>query len=187
MNTISRPLCDFCRQSDFFRPWRNQIGEFRAYFAVYRSGRGIFSSPYLHLSIILGIAIRLIGVPQNGYGQIIIGILPNLLGFTIGGMAIVLSVAGHKIFRTLAEEGQPDSFFIKLIASVLHYVVTQVVTLSLGVMFFEKQQIIIDLILITSLSYCLLLASSIGIQLFQMAKIYNSYASLPKDKTPPDI
>lgn len=178
LSQTNRRLRDFWQQSDFFRAWRNQCSEILSYSRIFGGLYGLVSSPFLHCAIVLGVLCKVIGAPDPGFGQVGIAILPNLLGFTIGGMAIVLSVAGHKIFISLAEEGDPRSFFIKLIVAVLHYIIVQVSTLIFCVVDYNKPNGVVDLLVAIMLMYCLCLAVSIGIQLFQMARIYNAHASI---------
>jgi hypothetical protein len=177
-------LLDSFRRSIFFKPWRNQAKAFRQYFAIYGGWRALFSSPYLHASIVIGLLLDWLTNPAPDFGAAGINILPNVLGFTIGGMAIVLAVGSSKIFVRLAEHGEPKSFFMRLISNFLHYILLQVVTLlfclsSSG----PKLTPNINTICSVLLTYSLLSVLSIGVGLFQMGQIHNADASLPEKKT----
>jgi hypothetical protein len=62
---------------------------------------------------------------DSGWHQIVIDVVPSMLGFSMGGMAIVLAFATSKSFSILAENGAKDSFFIKLIAAFFHFILVQ--------------------------------------------------------------
>src|ERR1700730_17504153 len=85
LNRNSRHLYDFCRRLGVFRPWINQTKEISNYLNIYGGLWAIFTSPYTHVAIIFGCIAKLLACPSAGFGQIGISILPNLLGFTIGG------------------------------------------------------------------------------------------------------
>jgi hypothetical protein len=101
-----------------------------------------------------------------------------LLGFAVGGMAIVLSVASSSIFLRLSEKGKSDSFFMKMVVSYLHCISCQVITLILCLALQDVDHWFAKFPCAVCLCYCLFLAFSIGVQLFQMAGVYNADAAL---------
>jgi hypothetical protein len=107
-----------------------------------------------------------------------ISILPNLLGFTMGGMAIVLAISSSDVFVKLAEEGDPHSFFMKLIASFLHYITSQALALLYCAVTKDLEYGVINFFAGALLIYCIIVPVSVGVQLLQMARIYNARASM---------
>lgn len=176
---------NFSHLSSFFRPWKNQRVELKNYFQIYGGGNALLKSPYVQISVALGAALTFFIKPLLPFGQIGVSILPNLIGFSIGGMAIVMSISSAEIFRTLTEKGDPRSFFMKMVVSFLHYILIQVSTLIMCVLSYHNQHIPLNLICAVMLMYCLLLAFSIAMALFQMARIYNAHASLPTIENSP--
>lgn len=113
--------------------------------------------------------------------DIAIGVIPNLLGFTVGALAIVLAFSSAEIFKTLAEEGDPKSFFMKLTANLVHFILVQVLALSCGIVAKITDLRALDILTLVLLLYAILVTLSAALQLFQTAIIYNAHASLRSD------
>lgn len=106
--------------------------------------------------------------------ELALSTIPNLLGFTIGALAIVLAFSSSHIFKTLAEHGAPDSFFVKLTANLVHFVVVQVLTLLTATIAKLANNSFLEVISLFFLLYAVLVALAAGLQLFITAIIYNA-------------
>ncbi|MHC6154816.1 hypothetical protein ACVSQB_23845 [Bradyrhizobium elkanii] len=93
-------------------------------------------------------------------------------------MAIVLAFSSAPIFRLLANEGDPRSFFMRLIASLVHFIVVQAAALILGVLGKMTGNRIADGFALFFLFYGVMVTVATGIQLLQTAGLYNAQASL---------
>lgn len=116
--------------------------------------------------------------PKTSAADVAVGVLPNLLGFTVGAMAIVLAFSSAEIFISLAEEGEPQSFFMKLTANLVHFIGVQVTALLTGIVAKLTDLVMFDFIAMFLLFYAVSVTFSAGLQLFQTAMIYNAQASL---------
>ncbi|MEA1830939.1 hypothetical protein U8607_02490 [Methylobacterium durans] len=141
--------------------------------------KALLLSPYLQIAIVMGGSTSILSGMR--FGEIGSSILPNILGFTIGAMAIVLSLATSQFFIFLAQGGEPRSFFMQLIANFLHYISLQATTIVVCV--FEKQfgGIFLNFVASVMFIFSVLTPIAIGAQLFQMARLYNAHASLKDD------
>jgi hypothetical protein len=149
---------------------------------VYGGRAALAKSPYLHVAAILT-AICVLCWPK-GEGaphaaDVAIGVLPNLLGFTVGALAIVLAFSSADIFKLLSEEGEPTSFFLTLTANLVHFIFVQVAALVTGILAKIVDVKIIDITSLLLLFYAVLVTLSAAFQLFQTARIYNAKASVP--------
>jgi hypothetical protein len=132
-------------------------------------------SVYVQISILIGLATSLgLGIR---IGEIGASVLPNVLGFTIGAMAIVLSLSTSEFFTFLAERGKSRSFFLQLVSNFLHYIIAQALTIIACIV--EKNLGCAGIFNV--LTSCLFFFSVIspvamGMQLFQLAKLYNAKA-----------
>jgi hypothetical protein len=113
--------------------------------------------------------------------DIAISAIPNLLGFTVGALAIVLAFSSAQIFKTLTEEGEPLSFFMKLTANLVHFILVQVLALICGILAKITDVRALDIVTLVILFYAILSTLSAALQLFQTAVIYNAHASLGAD------
>lgn len=105
---------------------------FGRYWQAYGGGRALLRSPYLHLAfVLLAITYPIWSAPQ--WWDQVISVVPNLLGFTLGGFAMFLGFGDEKFRALLAEpdEDDPDapSLYVGLCATFVHFIVVQVVAL----------------------------------------------------------
>lgn len=110
-----------------YRRFQRSFGQ---YWRAYGGIKEVLSSPYLHVSFLCTIlALGLWSKP--GWWSIPLGILPSLLGFTLGGYAILMSF-GNQRFQEMIRGSGPDgtqSPFIGISATFAHFVVMQIFAL----------------------------------------------------------
>ncbi|UFW69200.1 hypothetical protein [Bradyrhizobium sp. WU425] len=111
--------------------------------------------------------------------DIAVGVLPNLLGFTVGALAIVLAFSSADIFKLLSEDGEPTSFYLTLTANLVHFIFVQGAALVTGIVAKILDVRLLDLLSLLLLFYAVLVTLSAALQLFQTARIYNAKASVP--------
>jgi hypothetical protein len=99
----------------------------------------LLRSPYLHLAV-LALALTFRFWTQEKWWEQVLGVVPNLLGFTLGGFAVFLGFGDDKFRRLLAEpdEESPSepSLYVKLCATFVHFILVQ--TLALGAAIWAK-------------------------------------------------
>jgi hypothetical protein len=110
-----------------------------AQWAVYGGMSALVTSPYLHLSVILtAVAYHLWSV--EGWWELPLSVLPNLLGFTLGGYALLMGVGGDDFRKKISGTKQradgrtKPSPFLLLNASYLHFLMVQAAALLTAVM-----------------------------------------------------
>lgn len=117
---------------------------FRQYWKAYGGLSELLHSFYLHIALIL-LALTLntwiSPICQNGSSCVAwwdqsISVLPNLLGFTLGGFAIFIGFGDEK-FRALLAEPEADeklpTVYVELCASFVHFILIQILALTLAV------------------------------------------------------
>jgi hypothetical protein len=124
-------------KQDFFTYYKGVRKSFQTYWQLYGGWLALYRSPYLHLAILLSIASFPLWTSSKGqvtwYG-IAISVLPNLLGFTLGGFAILLAFGNEKFLSRICgpdNDGTPSPY-LKLCGSFAHFIVVQVLALMLG-------------------------------------------------------
>ena len=83
----------------------------------------------------------------------------------------------------LAEDGDPRSYFMRLTANLVHFIIVQASALIVGIVGKVTGNKLVDGAALFFLFYGVLVTVSAGIQLLQTASIYNMHASLG-DKQP---
>ncbi len=104
-------------------------GIFARYWRAYGGSRALFSSPYLHVSVLLAGAMYPFWL-REAWWDTALSTLPNVLGFTLAGFTIWLGFGDEK-FRTLISRAKPDreSPFMGVSAGFAHFVVVQILAL----------------------------------------------------------
>jgi hypothetical protein len=115
-----------------------------------------------------------------------VGVLPNLLGFTVGALAIVLAFSSAAVFETLAERGEPQSFYMKLTGSLIHFILVQVLALVTAIIARMTDRTFMDFVSLFLLFYAVIVTFAAGLQLFLTAVIYNARASINAKEKPSD-
>lgn len=115
-------------------PLRHQYKSVGRLFARYWSSYGgladLISSPYLHTAMVLNILMYDVWL-SPGWWNLPITVLPNLVGFTLGGYAILVAFGDDKFRALLAskEHNQNNSPFVVMSATFMHFILTQVLSL----------------------------------------------------------
>jgi hypothetical protein len=116
---------------------------FSRYWKAYGGIGSLLRSFYLHMAIILLILttytwfspICNAGACTAWWDQSL-SILPNLLGFTLGGFAIFVGFGDEKFRALLAQPEQNDSIptiYVELCATFVHFIVVQILALTIAV------------------------------------------------------
>ena len=112
------------------------------------------------------------------FAALTISVIPNLLGFTVGALAILLAFSSSAIFSTVAEEGAPASLFMKMAANFVHFISVQILALMSAMTLNLTGSEWLKPLTAFFAFYGVLTVLSAGVQLFQVARIYNASASL---------
>lgn len=169
-----------------FRHYRGVRITFRDYWKAYGGFGDLLRSPYLHLSLALSAA--LCPFWRNDASKLydlIMTIVPSVLGFSLGGYAILLAF-GDEEFRMRisgADKDGSDSPFIKANGAFVHFIVVSVIALAVGLIgmawdFNGWFGFLSCALLIYSIACAL--ASAFAI--FRVAGWYDDLAKLKKDR-----
>ncbi len=107
----------------------------QAYYVVYGGIPALVKSTYLWISIaITAMAFGAWSPPSAEWFDTVISVLPNLLGFSIGGFAIFLSIGDEQYRQVICGQDEPDrpSPYMEVAATFMHFVTVQVLALLLA-------------------------------------------------------
>lgn len=148
--------------------------ELSSYWRAYGGLPALLKSPFLWLAIVLAFVLKPWWITDDKWPDTALLILPPLLGFTIGAMAVVLAFPTSKIFKHLAEDGRADSYYAQLAAKLAHFIFIQTLAILITLIWKAYNCTIIAYIAIFFLLYAMLTAAAIALALVGMAMIYNS-------------
>ncbi|WP_316368297.1 hypothetical protein [Candidatus Thiodiazotropha sp. CDECU1] len=116
------------------------------YWYAYGGWKEVLVSPYFHLALVINILTISQWTGDNWHSPII-NIMPSLLGFSLGGYAILLSFGNDQFLERLTKpsknylKNKPkdifkmDSIYIKVNASFVHFIVLQMIALLLALIY----------------------------------------------------
>jgi hypothetical protein len=110
---------------------------------------------------------------NNVVAALTFSIVPNLLGFSIGGMAVVLAFPTTPIFDLISEDGRDDSYYLDLAAKFVHFVFVQVAALVSAFIASAWSISALSFVALVTLVYAILTAALTALTLFEVAMIYN--------------
>jgi len=150
----------------------------------------LLRSPYLYV----GLVVTLICWPfwtetsDNGpaWAQAAIDIVPSLLGFSMGGMAIMLAFSNAAIFSTLTQKGKENSLFLKVIANFFHFILVQTIAILLALIGKSHGGPVLGFLGFWAMTYALLVALATAGQLLRTAEVFNKVGGIMVQTKAPD-
>lgn len=153
------------------------------YWTVYGGWPALLKSPFLWIAIIFSLitAPAWLELDEKGvrvWSQLPLSIIPNILGFSMGGMAIMLSFTGSKVFSHITQDGKDDSYFLKVVSAFFHFITAQTLAIFLGLICRVYSFVALSFIGYVVMCYALLIALATASQLFNTARVANLAASI---------
>ncbi|WP_156361369.1 hypothetical protein [Sphingomonas sp. Leaf67] len=100
---------------------------FQGYWRVFGGTWQILRSTYFWISGILTLTLPKVWQTKDGSERVWTGITldvtPSLLGFALGGMAIMLAFSSGKFLEAIRQKGKDNSYLRKIMASFFHFCV----------------------------------------------------------------
>lgn len=125
-----------------FKQYTGVVSIFKVYWTSYGGLSALLGSPYLHMAALL---LLLTFRTWSGWGcessqctqwwDQSISVLPNLLGFTLGGFAIFIGFGDEKFRALLAEndEGRKVNAYVALCSTFVHFILVQAIALIFAI------------------------------------------------------
>ncbi|MGL6465122.1 hypothetical protein [Aeromonas sp. Y318-1] len=110
--------------------YKGALKLFKRYWVAYGGLKAVTLSPYFHLSLLITIISYGSWINPN-WVDTPISVLPNVIGFSLGGYAIWLALGDEKFRYTISGKSKDgsDSPFIKVNATFVHFIILQVISL----------------------------------------------------------
>ena len=112
------------------------------------------------------------------WAQNTVEIVPPILGFSLGGMAILLAISSPRLLRTIRGGGKADSLFMKTMASFFHFILVQTMAIFSALLAKSYSSDVISAFGFFFLCYGTLVAIAVAWNLFDIARIFNATATL---------
>lgn len=113
------------------------------------------------------------------WAETALNIIPSLMGFTLGGMAILLAFSNENFLKAIQEDGKPRSLFMQGVSAFFHFILIQTLAITLALIAKSAANDVISAIGFFLLTYGLLSALSVAGLLLQISRVFNAAGSLP--------
>jgi hypothetical protein len=164
--------------------YQDVIKTWTTYWNLYKGTGSAFRSPYLHLAILLSFLLFPwlgCGYSQTTWSALALGIFPNLMGFTLGGYAILVAFGDRTFMRKLCgpDKDGRASPYMELNAMFVHFILMQGLAILLA--YLSKATGVergVFALLGSGISiYALLLALSATLTVMRFAESYDDFVS----------
>ncbi len=131
MDSVTTPF------KNFFHQYIGVFQTLKFFWRCYGGTWELVTSPYLHVSIILAVVLHPVWLTarEKPWYEYPIGILPNVLGVTLAGYALLLAFGDEKFKKLFAgnyPDGKPSPFLVTN-AKFIHFILMQAFAIFFGV------------------------------------------------------
>lgn len=107
--------------------------DLQLYWHSYGGWMSFVTSPYLHISIFITVIAcpKFVCPKEPFWYSLPLSVLPNLLGFTLGGYAILLAFGDEK-FKSVIAGKEPDgepTYYMTMNGAFIHFIILQAITI----------------------------------------------------------
>ncbi len=148
---------------------------FVRYWRIYGGWRALATSPYLIMALALtGVCYPFWSKPGTASADMAVTIIPSIMAFSLGGMAIVLAFSGGRFLNVIRQNGTEKSLFMTVIANFFHFLTVQTLALvsAMIVLAFPSDKIPSG-IAFFFLAYSVTTAVASAAALFNVSRLYN--------------
>lgn len=147
----------------------------RRYWSAYGGWKAVLTSPYTHVAL-AGTLLSWSVWSGSSWEDLPIQILPNIIGFSLGGYAIWLAIGDEKFRIAISGKSSDgdESPFIQVNAAFLHFVVLQILALAYAVISSALPGNIVPTCIIDALAKCVPWALTAG-SFFEQAFSFFGY------------
>lgn len=162
-------------------------GSFQGYWAVYGGLPSLLRSTYFWVAIVVSLFATPFWVKFEANGDpawvsITFAVVPSLMGFALGGMAIMLAFSTGRFLEAIRQKGRDDSYFMKVIASFFHFTMVLSLALLLAVLSKAFPSKYLSAVGFFMSVYGVLLALATVDHLWQTAGIFNKVKDVSEAK-----
>ena len=112
--------------------------------------------------------------PGTDSAQLAIDVVPSIMAFSLGGMAIVLAFSDGRFLKAIRQQGSEKSLFMKVIANFFHFLTVQTLAVASAMLVLAFPKLLAPSgVAFFFLAYSLTTALASAAQLFNVSRIYN--------------
>lgn len=158
---------------------------FGTYWKVYGGWRALLLSPYMLCSGVFWAACKPIwfdgrehNFPWIDWG---LSIVPGMLSFSLGAMAIFLAFANESFLKALRQKGSEQSYLMKVVAAFFHFILVQFFAIGLMILVIAYSTVLFSAVAFFMFCYALSCGIAASAALLDMAEILNTMGIFDED------
>ena len=159
---------------------------YRTYWALFGGWQSIYRSKYPYLAALITAICSPYWLKESpdavrAWAQTTIDVVPSIMGFTLGGMAILLAFSNERFLRAIRASGEPNSLFMQGVAAFFHFLLIQSIAMVMALVVFAHPTDLLSGIGFFFLAYGLLSALAVAGMLMQISRVFNATGSFKDD------
>lgn len=162
---------------------------FSAYWTTYGGWKSLVCSSYLHLSLAPALLLWpawQVGEPPKvaAWVDLAFQVIPSLISFSLGSLAIILSLSSGLFLKIIQQSGKSDSLFMKMVSVFFHFIFVQFICVLIAIVckfiYFSP----LSFIGFWLFSYALATGIAAAVNLVGLAQLKNKSAELETREIP---
>lgn len=115
------------------KPYQGVFKILGLYWKIYGGWRALVLSPYFHASILLTLLMSHFWV-NEAWWDVSLSVLPNIIGFALGGYAIWLGFGDEQFRNLISERSDSDEYspYLEVSATFAHFILIQLLALIIA-------------------------------------------------------
>lgn len=150
----------------------------QGYWSVFGGIWGLLRSTYFGGSLVLTLVYpglwKQLKDGKPIWTEVAIDVVPSLLGFALGGMAIMLSFSSGRFLEAVRQGGKEDSYFMKMIASFFHFSIVLSGALLIAIISQTFQHVALSFVGVWMTYYGIALVVATAASIWHTARIFNA-------------
>ena len=175
------------------KSYRFLFYQWKTYWHAYGGWKALAKSPYLHFSLLISFACFPVWNTAHdtwAWYDISLSVIPNVLGFSLGGYAILLAFGNENFLKLIAgnEEDDDVSPYMQANACFIHFIVMQFVSLVFSVIarIWELKAGYVPMVGFMVFCYAIMTALAAAFAILELAGWFDMWADgekKPKNET----
>lgn len=166
--------------------YKDALDSWNIYWTRYGKWKALIGSPYLLLAVVTSAICYPLwfGLNDCYWFDLTLSIIPNMLGFTLGGYAILLAFSNRAFVREINKPDENNnSLYQKANVTFVHFIVIQVLSLAVAVVAraWPSWAPVLGVLGFTLLCYALYSAIAAALVILQLARVFGVFALLDDD------
>jgi len=174
-------------QNEVLTQYKHVRESWGIYWKSYGGYSALLRSPYFHFAILISSLCRPVwAIEHEGWAwySICVDVIPNILGFTLGGYAMLLAFGNEKFQDLLAGDdgnGEPSAF-MKVNGTFIHFIVLQIIALLAALISFgwDVKTGVFAFIGFTTFVYALFSAVAAALAILRLAGVFDYFLKTQK-------